>query len=77
MIKHPRETALEIFVLGSGTLNDADRDSIELHLDRCAGCRALADRMVEFYGDLRNELGSFNDTIPAKAHLSIRPRRTS
>jgi predicted anti-sigma-YlaC factor YlaD len=69
MNDHPRESTLELFVLGSKTLTDADRDAIGRHLDRCAGCRALADRMGEFYSDLRAEVGNINQ--------STRPRPTS
>jgi predicted anti-sigma-YlaC factor YlaD len=69
MNEHPRDTTLEYFVLGSKTLTDADRDAIGRHLERCPGCRALADTMAEFYCDLRNELGNFNQ--------STQPRRTS
>jgi hypothetical protein len=62
--EHPRESALELYVLGSDTLSDADQDAIERHIESCAGCRDLVDTMEEFYGELRTELGKFDSSLP-------------
>jgi hypothetical protein len=82
MNDHPRETTLELFVLGSESLTDPDRDDIGRHLEVCAGCRALVETMREFYASLRSDLGTIGgdfsflspEAPSAEAHPSSRAR---
>jgi anti-sigma factor RsiW len=61
---HPLETTLELFVLGSASLSEADRDDTARHTEQCAGCRTLVETMRKFYDTLRNDLGAAGDDPP-------------
>lgn len=78
MHDHPREQALELYVLGSDSLGDDERAGIELHLGSCAGCRDLVERMEEFYAGLRTELdgGGRNLPVPLPDELPLKAGRS-
>jgi hypothetical protein len=61
---HPREMTLELYVLGSESMGEDEREGIARHLERCAGCREIAGRMEEYYAELRKDLAKFDDTLP-------------
>ncbi len=53
-MKHLDEYTIELYVLGDK--NAKDKNSIEKHLRRCAGCREIEERIRSLYASVEEEL---------------------
>lgn len=75
---HIDEHTIELYVLGSELVKDR-REEIEAHLEKCCGCRSLADQMEAFYHQAEEELGAHTQpdkemrTALVRAHTTLEP----
>ncbi len=72
-MKHLSEYTIEQYVLDQGKLRE--RNLIKKHLDRCAGCRELEQRMRSFYATVEEELKNSPENSITTQHSLVRAER--